>query len=1547
MTATVLVTALPVTLVDHESINLTAFITHKLVPEGDDPDGHTLAEFPAVAEWVDTLSVGTFSLRTSNSAEPLPLRVVSRPDPAAWSACVPPGTPVVGYPNPVYSTSTWQTLPASKLSDHAVDLHLAAVHAAPGTRPAVMGNAVADNILRRVLEIAPSSGLRAMMGDDDRIHRRDAATLSHRNGDAASTLGLSERDRVARDTAARDYFAEPSPVERLFDQAATTDSAMTDHLDEMLARGASPEDPTLAMMLDAHAARRYYDRPAEPHPDPQPHPDPGSTPTPRPTLPERDFHGIVAGFGGTPALLRVLGLAVDLALDVDDPAAALAGAQWVAVELTVPEETELTVLPARRTSVTVNGSLFRARSTGEWVDGALPLGDDTWRILDLDPDASGLKLDQHFHSMHRSLASELNGDRTTSAPATLRSSGFGIARVARSEQLCARVAAAEQQHTAGLTDELLYDDLVRGIRVEVWDDISRQWHSLHQRLVTVRGVDGRTVLHDVPDTGFLQLSALNRNPDNADGPMYVHEVIAGWEGWSLSAPRPGKTIVHVQSPSGGSTEAVVDDPATANNDDRPDGISVRTRVAPGTLPRLRYGTAYSFRILGVDLAGNSVPQRFVSVTMEDTRAHLQAVTESMNVRDAGGLATQVLHSLVDAAPRSRGKRELSAALRTGETSIDEALAASLAAAQGLIDSRGARISDPAVQIHAATAVIAAAGGTARHRPNLAVAPEVLADLARSAGAPVRTVTTPRPYLRWDPVPFPVIVAYDELGTGEQLSSVVIRTGVETEGVDGRRRSQRHIAPPKCSQLEAETAGLFDAAIGTGDDTQIATKYAIALIESGTLLDKDAPDPDNPLGGVPQTGIALKSRPGANPDTAVTLDQIAANRGTPLGEGQYVVHTTGTLRLPYLPDPYADGVTLTFFQAGAPHRLPDARVLQTVTAPYRGAWPRRQPFRLVLEASEAGASMHASVKGHVITVALPPGESVGVRMSSSIRREDLSVFGLWRSHPVTRFAPDAGGDVTDEQAAAYATMESAAANGVTWWLTPTTDLSLVHAVPAPVRAPQLSFLRIATRPPGLGVLALTGVIETHGPSTERFILRANWSDVIDDPATPHPVELAQHATVTDSPVGPWEEAGVLGVIDLQGPLAGVDLSEGSVGMHRAVQTFSDTKHRVVTYMPSGTTRYRELFPAKDIPPDDDPSLAGRPVVLDVPSSARPGGVNIVDTVPVLQWESIVEPADPFARRSTRRSGIRVWLARPWFTSGAGELVGVVTAPNQSAAVVGDAFTSLWGSDPILIDGGAVSAPRSATEPPLRPVLEIVNHNLGEAALDVPRPAHPVAMDDVTLVDVDGSPSVRVYGYRPTFDDTTGRWWVDIALDDGPISMPFIRLAIARYQPNSLSNMELSTVALAGWVQPLPTRVLTVSRRSPNRVQVTLTGTVGLLRHLPWKSHVSQVGKSRHVRASVQYLPDGGSDLEWQTVDAQTVPAVALDTETWKVTWSGELGIVVPVTDDAPKRPAMQTPGESTTWRVLVEEFEILDCDDAQGNPGSATVERLVYADTVAM
>jgi hypothetical protein len=1620
MPTTVLATALPHSLADDAPFHLTVFLTHKLV------GGALLSDFHAAADWVGTLAGCTFTLATSldpNTA--LPLRVVSTADAASWAAVLPPGTPVDAFPTPALSEETWRTNPASRMSDHAVDLHLAAITAAPTRRPGLAGDPVAGGLLETLANLDQGGPLRRLLEDAPGRARRALQLPAQRLRDALTTIGPlaepgPERGHGGEVPPPPPYQSEivdqPSPVQVLLDDPEA-DLRVTEQLDVLVGQDLSA-DPQLQMIVDAHAMRRYYERPEQPQQEPRAEPDPDAPPTPRPDRPDHDFHAKVASFGSTPALLRRLGLTVDVVLDGVDAAgarAALAAATWVSVTVT-SSAADLEVLPPRRTSVVVNGAVFAAKSSDAWSGGALPLGDDEWVVLDADPDASGLKLDQHARNLARQYASEANGDPATSAPGTLRATGFALARRDRAAQLRGRVQEAEKLAADDGTRELLLDDLVRGIRVEVWDDVTKEWHSLHRRQVTVIGEPGGVpVLDDAPDVGFLQLSALNRAPGDTTNGYYLHEVVAGWDGWSLSAPRPGLTIVHIEPPGpDGATEAVVEIPQ-----DQPiDGAHITSRVAPKSLPRLRYGTSYSFRVLAVDLAGNSVPQvpperRLPGVIPDEiavgaARTHLDRLRTTFERRDRAGVASARREAVIEhlrTAGQPGGFVRLPDELLSGDVRIDTTLENLVAQAAGdeTATPVAQRVFDDVV---VASRILAESPETLRVRPQLRIDPGVFAGLARNDDLLIpdelrlptpSVVTTPRPYLRWEPIPAPALVARQELGTGEQLAHLVVRSGIpDAPGQDTRASAERHIAPPKATQLEAEAAGKFDSAIGTGNAAEIRHLYAVALAERGTLLDQFVPSLTDARATDEQAGIALVDRPGADTGSAhrATLAEITTDRGRPIGEGQYVVHQTDALRLPYLPDPYATGVSLVFYEAGAPHALAEPRALQAVTVPYPGSWPSLQPLRIVVERGDA---LGARVVGHEVRIAVPPGEQVRVAVSSTLDVTALDEFGLWRSHLASVVDP-ADGFTTDEVVAAAALMR-AASSGWTWWLTPSVDVRLAHAVPTPVRPPSLSALSLFLRPPGRSVAAVSGLVDVHGSSTDMLVVRASWTEQVDDVTAPGPQEVSKSDVVVRSPVGERERTGVLFLYDFL-PTGLLAQALGGLGFHRMLQTFQDTHYRRVTYVPSGTTRYAEFFEPSQIP--EDP-VTGEPVVLDIPSSARPAAPLVLDAVPLLRWEEQTEPDEPFAWRQVRRSGVRVWLARPWFSSGDGELLGVLVfdtdewvqgadgswSRQPKAQQAPDGTTSLWAADPIVQHGGGTSNP---TVPPLltfdQLVLDVVETGAAEGVGIGPplggevlggrdrgwpdAPGNPVAVaGSVALRDVQGHPAVRVLGYQPEYDEASGRWFVDVTLQETPALWPFLRLAVARYQPHSIEDCSLSPVALTSWVQPLPTRTLTVSRPDPRHVQVTLTGVVSWLRWAPDSTpglageqlnadsptgdaavRAARLQQSRTVRATVQSRPAGAGDLQWEMVSTSLLLAVSVEeADGFRATWTGS--VVLPENagtpaGDAVGYPGLRRPGGAASlWRVLVEEHELLDADPTMPGVAAVPVPRLVYADGVTL
>jgi len=251
--------------------------------------------------------------------------------------------------------------------------------------------------------------------------------------------------------------------------------------------------------------------------------------------------------------------------------------------------------------------------------------------------------------------------------------------------------------------------------------------------------------------------------------------------------------------------------------------------------------------------------------------------------------------------------------------------------------------------------------------------------------------------------------------------------------------------------------------------------------------------------------------------------------------------------------------------------------------------------------------------------------------------------------------------------------------------------------------------------------------------------------------------------------------------------------------------------------------------------------------------------------------------------------------------------------------------------------------------------------------VERAARPVTtVRGVALADVPETPPALVLGYQPEFHPARDHWFADIAMDDGPDLWPFVRLALGRYEPRSIDGCSLSPIGLTSWVQPLPTRTTTVNRPDENRVRVTVSGVIALLRaprlgggdvggvagdDLDGDTPMGQAARidallagTRIVMARLYHLPDGASDLQWETVTYRRLPVVGAGTElTMRVTRSGELRLAEPL--------GLRTPGSPTSaWRDVVEEQELLLADDPD-QPNSADhaviVRRTVFADTIPL
>ncbi|MFT4134971.1 hypothetical protein [Microbacterium sp.] len=1616
--------ALPYSTRAGEDFHVSVFVTPKLTGDAAteaSPGGTTLADFAVFPHWAAAARDGlTVELR--DQAGVIACTPVLDPlDAAAWDALFPDSTPVRANVVPPLDERRWRTFDARTVHDTGKLIGLLTSMSSIVDPPAPGSHPLANELVGTLRQLEVITRDRRGIGpvDDERwTELLDRA------------IGETGDDR--RGPRSADRFASVAG------------------------------NGMLGVLSALHEARRYYDRPESANPY-QAVPD---APPPDPLTPKTpEFHERVAMVGDHGELLRRLGLVIDLV--VTEPAR-LRTSRWLAATLTV-QTTAATVTgaaPRVRCEAVADGALVTVPATAEWRRGALAIGDtDRFAVLDTDADGTALKAEQYLRVLPRLMLGQANREPGDAASPGLRSQGFTVARrgqasalfdrLARQKQLEAQFATATPPAGGGL--ELMSEDVARGLRVEVWDVQDAVWRSLHARrtVAQLAGLDDPIDLGE--GHGFTQGAPAEETPVAPDAPappVNVHEAVFGWEGWSLSVPKPGKRVrTELVTQPDGSTrlEEVVEPPPVDVPVDATNPIGFTNTIVPGTLPRLRYGREYALRAWLVDLAGNVRPPRLPAedgepadgggapedgvrlrgrregrlqprlrgldaaalrarltaglgrVTLpDDLTARLDTTLNAELTRDADRVAAAsglgrlgtVGEALREAAvaavadPESvvpdrpaptLGRREQST-LRAEISSIlgRADVAATLGDADVLAASVSSRASTVTETVRQAfvTAPGASFGVTAS-ADRATLSPAVAAQLGRGVATidpglidpglvqeALLTMTAPRPFLRWDPVPPPTLVPRARYSEGESQRVVVIRSGVTQDadslavtvaGPEAYRGTvlaadpetafqavgQRHLVPPKIGQLQAEYHGAFDGLVGDGSPAGLTAALGVALRENGALTDIDVADLDAPGARTPLSGVALVHDPGVDPADLVTLP-------LPQGEappaGQYVVHDVDDLVLPYLPDPLARGVSLVFPDATTDPKLPMPFGIEGFTADYaldEPGWPRVRPYRLTLT---DGPTPRAVVDGRVIDIALPAGTIQRFRLSSCLQPRALRELGMWRSLPAS--------------VQALEVVAEAARDGYLWSLTPKENVLLVHAVPRPVQAPRPVGIR-SVRPAAATYASFFGGVHVHGPSTEQLTIEASWSDPVDDLGLAVWEERPSRGIAGTTRVSDHER---LGILFGQEFLPGGDLdwaADPSIRIHGTRHEFGDTKHRMVDYRLRASTRFREYFPPPLLTPapdaaefDDGSSVVSDVLRLSVPSSARPDPPVVHSVVPLFRWshddpgaaapaddEGTVQPGQPIAERHERRAGVRIYLERPWFSSGEGELLGVVLDGSSPAGP-----SSLWAQDPIWLGAGF--------DDPHLHSLTLVDFWRATGIDDVWRPGEPVALRTGLVLPTgagkDATYTATALGYRPQYNPQRRLWYVDVALNPGAVAWPFLRLAVARFQPESLSGLELSTPVITDFVQVPPERTALVSRLDEHEARVVVSGPI-VLRRNPVRGDQVQadldaIRQNRLVVARLQRAdPDLPGDLGWITVDTRRMEVAAFERDRNLIAWGTTLG--------SDELVPLQRPGpEASAWRVTVEEWERFPGDPEPGGAGLAAPppvweQRLVFADEI--
>lgn len=1378
------------------SLRLSIVVSPRLTPQSAAEQKLGAPGFADFHNWPETLDRIKLGLRIGNQT--VPVQRVSKTDAQLWKQVFGAATPVEGFTFRDMSQVNLRSFPVRNVLGFVREHHGRIAQANPVTPPTLLPWRGADPALKdmltglgtRVEKInLGGTSLEVMHPGFDRFFSDDKEKAIEATVDR---LVFSEKGRYRIPVAGIDGQVNGK-------QVAAIRALPSDWQDPALG---GPDAALMSQFASAaeytfYQANRFYRRqPATKAEQAIRRPSFNNVPA-APKAPEFDFHRLIASLSDMPQLLRKLGLIIDVVLPADNPVAQALKNQpqaegVVGVEVLSWAGHDLAADRYPRTAWRATARRFVTRArTSDQQDGLLALAgtvDPTlapkvkqrsdFDLFQVDPDGAALKTVDFLLSAQnlvgRSIKPGTHGAVTYTTGdkqpvAALRSGGLGVSRHGRAAQVAMLAAATKLKNDAAQVsaDEsrkvvLFAEDVTRGYRIDV--HTRDRWHSLCAREgeYTLQATGEKLALP--PDEGYIK--GASTTGDGQDD-HYLHETLFRWTGWSLVAPRPGRTILAVDQPGSGLQSETVTEIEDQADDGH--GVLARFKAQKGSLPRLRFGWTYRFRARMADLAGNSLD-------------------------------------------------------------LDD--------------------------------------------PSLKDDPQV---------------TEPVPYLRFEPIDPPVLVHAHRVSEGESLERMVLRSNHDStptaylQSPDFKASTHlppsadfayvatcdRHVVPPKSSQLQCEQHGLFDEAMGSGDPVRVKSAYALAGREAGTLYDQtDGSD----IELVTPTSVAASAKTASVPPK---LPDAQHPTGERLVGGQYIVHHEQLVQTPYLPDGAAAGVAITALTRGDMRRIgviepavlaEDAAIVlgpqeELVLVVRHGKrWPDTTGLRIIMAERKPTPQVSDSTcleepvtaadrpvwdaDKRTLTLFVRKGHIARLRYASLLDREFLSHMGLpmWSN----------GG-------AEFQKIARRALLGLHWMVTPQRELTLVHATQQPVCTPRLQSV-VVQRQAGDTFADLQARVQLHGPSTGKFEVEAEWDEWVDDLNQPGPVRRRMSGQLGEIPLPDNHEnhfslATVAAAAKPPAGNAGGGKGERALGNRHE---FGDQRFRLVRYRLKGTTRFREYLPPAlyaqtplvtrtgpqaletqaHVGASDD---AGAPVLFNVAGS-QPDGVvvphsGIPDTpavmcvLPTMSWQRQLG-ASRTEQLSTRLgNSLRVYIDRPWFQTGNGELLGVVLHLNDNGAFnkLADAqvpFVSQWGLDP-LHDSDHPKAHAKATDFPAR-----------------------VSTENVALLE--NGQQVTVVGHRVQWDAQRKLWFADIEIAAGASYMPFVRLSVVRYQPHSLPGHKVSRTVLTEFTQVLPRRKAVLKRVGRRDYAITLHGPV------PEHGPMRLINDSAHVGISL--IPKPGTEIE---------------------------------------------------------------------------------------
>ncbi|MDT0344517.1 hypothetical protein [Streptomyces litchfieldiae] len=691
-------------------------------------------------------------------------------------------------------------------------------------------------------------------------------------------------------------------------------------------------------------------------------------------------------------------------------------------------------------------------------------------------------------------------------------------------------------------------------------------------------------------------------------------------------------------------------------------------------------------------------------------------------------------------------------------------------------------------------------------------------------------TAPLHYSRYEPVPAPVLVPRRPFTEGESAHALLVRTdNADPAAPVPGLPCERHLLAPKAAVLLLERHGVLD-------------------VPGENRLD-----------------------PGVHAVLTARADGEVTGTADPAVPDSVFVDADG-MESPWLSDPLSRGVAL--------HGLSGLPGLRAPWPP-GNAWFERPSVRLVVEpaALDTVQPVSATQTAGVLRLALAPGASLTAPLSSHLLPGDEELLGLWRW-----FAES--GERTEEEIAAR---RADAVAGTVPQLTPSTELRFVHAVRRPVTPPELGTPAVLRERDASSYVLDAPALSAHWPTTSSVHVEAAWNETVDDLTQDEPRTTEARAVLRPA------EEDLRAAWDAHTP--------GATVPFRAPHHLPDTRHRHITYTPVGTSPFASYFserrtvvltgdraeqvaaafvpgtvvvlppagqgetpyrPDRDVLIDEAAGTvarlagggvpdgaqarvsfvvppvtrAGAAISLHVPSTVRPAPPVVHSVVPAFAWQ---EERGAGSVISTRRGGLlRVFLERPWFDTGEGELLAVLVGDNVLDYLFREdrRRVTTWGHDPLH---------EREQLPELPGIIPRWN--------DVRRAVENFALPN----------GEHAMGHPVHYDAARRLWYADVELRTHGVYEPFVKLVVARLQPHSLEP----DLALSSRVETEPVKVV-----ADRRATVTVAGrtaTVTLLGHVAPRV---RDGLDPRFTAAVQVRQTDSTDpLAWHTIGAETQLSVA--------------------------------------------------------------------------